>query len=61
VQLQAKVVVGLEWSKLDPEANDRNGLRTSTADSKIISVWVIPNEELMIARHTAAMVREKVQ
>jgi len=60
-QLRAKVVAGLEWmgAKLDPEANDRNGPRISTADSKI-SVWAIStNEELMIARHTAAMVRKK--
>jgi acetate kinase len=57
-QLRAKVVAGLEWlgAMLDPDANARHGPRISTADSKI-SVWVIPtNEELMIARHTAALV-----
>ena len=57
-QLRAKVLVKLAWmgAKLYADANDRNGPRISTEDSKI-SVWVIPtNEELMIARHTAAMV-----
>ena len=56
-QLRAKVLGKLAWlgAKLDPHANDRNGPRISTEDSKL-SVWVIPtNEELMIARHTAAM------
>ena len=44
--------------KLDSGANDRNGPRISTADSKV-SVWVIPtNEESMIARHTATMVKK---
>ena len=57
-QLRAKVLAKLAWmgAKLDADANDRNGPRISTEDSKI-SVWVIPtNEELMIAQHTAAMV-----
>src|SRR6266446_2435490 len=62
-QLRAKVLAKLAWmgAKLDPDANDRNGPRISTEDSKL-SVWVIPtNEELMIARHTAAMVSATVQ
>ena len=47
------------WEKSSNSgANDRNGPRISTADSKV-SVWVIPtNEELMIARHTATMVKK---
>jgi acetate kinase len=59
-QLRAKVVAKLAWmgAKLDSDANDRNGPRISTADSKV-SAWVIPtNEELMIARHTATMVKK---
>ena len=55
--LRAAVVEKLAWlgAKLDVAANDRNGARISTADSKV-SVWVIPtNEELMIAQHTAAL------
>jgi acetate kinase len=62
-QLRAKVMAKLAWmgARLDPDANDRNGPRISTEDSRI-SVWVIPtNEELMIARHTAAMVGAPVQ
>jgi len=41
--------------RLDIDANDRHGPRISTLDSPV-SAWVIPtNEELMIARHTGAM------
>ena len=41
--------------QLDNEANHRNDSRISTRRSKI-SAWVIPtNEELMIARHTGAL------
>ena len=56
--LRAAVVQKLAWSgaKLDVEANNHNGPRISTEDSEV-SVWVIPtNEELMIARHAAALV-----
>jgi acetate kinase len=59
----AAVVTKLAWlgARLDRDANERHGLRTSSQDSKI-SVWVIPtNEELMIARHTAAIVSAVVQ
>jgi acetate kinase len=60
--LRAAVVERLAWLgvKLDAHANERNGPRISTEDSKI-SVWVIPtNEELMIARHAAEVVAGKV-
>jgi acetate kinase len=41
--------------RLDREANERHGPRISAAASPV-SAWVIPtNEELMIARHTGAM------
>ena len=41
--------------QLDAEANARNGPRISKSESKV-SAWVIPtNEELMIARHTGAL------
>ena len=47
---EASAWLGIE---LDAPANAANGLRISTAASKV-SVWVIPtNEELMIAQHTA--------
>jgi acetate kinase len=45
--------LGLE---LDPAANAAGGPRISTAGSRV-SAWVIPtNEELVIARHTCALV-----
>jgi acetate kinase len=41
--------------QLDDQANLQNVSRISTPQSKI-SAWVIPtNEELMIARHTGAL------
>jgi acetate kinase len=41
--------------ELDPAANAAGGPRVSTNVSSV-SVWVIPtNEELMIARHTQAL------
>jgi acetate kinase len=40
---------------LDPDANDRRGPRISRPGSPV-SAWVVPtNEELMIARHTGAL------
>ena len=43
--------------KLDAQANAAGSACISTVDSQV-SVWVIPtNEELMIARHTLALVR----
>jgi len=41
--------------ELDPQANAGHGPRISTASSRV-PAWVIPtNEELMIARHTGAL------
>jgi acetate kinase len=41
---------------VDPAANARHGPRISTASSRV-AAWVIPtNEELMIARHTRALI-----
>jgi acetate kinase len=49
---QASSWLGVE---LDEIANDRTGPRISTPRSKV-SCWVIPtNEEVMIARHTGAL------
>ena len=56
--LRAAVVEKLAWlgASLDVDANNRNGPRISTEDSKV-SLWVIPtNEEWMIAQHAAALV-----
>ena len=49
----------LSWLgvKFDKQANDSNGPRISTADSRV-SVWVVPTDvELMIAQHTLALIR----
>src|SRR5580765_5174122 len=49
---ESAVWLGLE---LDAEANDNQGPRISTLQSKV-STWVIPtNEEIMIARHTGSL------
>jgi acetate kinase len=49
---QASAWLGVE---LDDDANERRGPRISRPGSTV-SAWVIPtNEELMIARHTAAL------
>jgi len=45
--------------EIDPGANARHGPRIS-ADSSRVRAWVIPtNEELMIARHTMALLRRR--
>jgi acetate kinase len=52
----------LEWLgvRLDKQTNASNGPRISALDSRV-SVWVIPtDEELMIAQHTLALVRDLV-
>jgi acetate kinase len=62
-QLREEVVTRLAslGASLDRDANERHGPRISSQDSEV-SVWVIPtNEELMIARHTAAIVSAAVQ
>lgn len=59
--LRAALCRKLSWLgvKMDEQANDSNGPRISTADSRA-SVWVIPtDEELMIAQHTLALVRPR--
>jgi acetate kinase len=50
--LEASAWLGVD---LDPAANERHGARISRAGSRV-SAWVVPtNEELMITRHTAAL------
>ena len=52
--LRARVCADAAWLgvELDRAANDANGPRISTAESRV-AAWVVPtNEELMIARHT---------
>jgi acetate kinase len=51
---EASAWLGIDF---DASANDRHGPRISRTGSRV-SAWVIPtNEELMIARHTAALLR----
>jgi acetate kinase len=57
--VREKVCAGLGWlgARLDQAANAANATRISGADSRI-DVCVIPtNEEWIIARHTARLVR----
>lgn len=56
-QIRSRIGAAAAWlgCALDAQANERGALRISSDDSRI-SVWVIPtDEELMIARHTAAL------
>ncbi|MEO8306100.1 MAG: acetate/propionate family kinase [Betaproteobacteria bacterium] len=57
VSLRERVCRDAQWLgvEVDAAANDRHGPRISTAQSRV-SAWVVPtNEELMIARHTQAV------
>ena len=57
VEVRRRIVEASAWLglALDGEANAANGPRITTADSRV-SAWVVPtNEELMIARHTGAL------
>ncbi len=57
-EIRSRIVGACAWLgvTLDVEANRRGGPRISR-DSDAVSAWVVPtNEELMIARHTLALV-----
>jgi hypothetical protein len=56
-EVRRRIAEACAWLgvELDPEANDVRGPRISRGGSRV-SAWVIPtNEELMIARHTGAL------
>jgi acetate kinase len=56
-EIRRRICEASSWLgiELDIEANSKNDPRISAPDSKV-SIWVIPtNEELMIARHTGAL------
>ncbi|HEV8201160.1 MAG TPA: acetate/propionate family kinase [Candidatus Polarisedimenticolia bacterium] len=56
-EIRRRILEACAWLgvEIDPVANQRGGPRISTAKSRV-SAWVVPtNEELMIARHTAAL------
>ena len=56
--VRAAVLARLEWLGLaiDAAANAANGPRISTADSRAAALVIPTDEELMIARHTLALV-----
>jgi acetate kinase len=61
INLRARIAEKLAWLgvALDEDANAENARRISSAGSRV-GVYVIPtNEELMIARHTLAMLAGK--
>jgi acetate kinase len=63
VALRAAVCRDAAWLgvELDRKANDANprGVARISAASSKVAVWVVPaNEELMIARHTLAMLED---
>jgi acetate kinase len=56
-EIRKRICEAFAWLGIDvdPQLNGSNSLRISTSASKV-SVWVIPtNEELMIAKHTGAL------
>jgi acetate kinase len=58
-EIRSRICEASAWLGLvlDPEANARHATRISEAGSRV-SAWVVPtNEELMIARHTARLLR----
>jgi len=60
--LRARVAERLAWlgATIDPAANAAGGPLISRADSRI-PLYVVPtDEELMIARHTMALLKERV-
>ena len=56
--VRAQVVAGAEWLglELDPDANARHATRITTSDSDVHAYIIPTDEELMIARHTRALV-----
>jgi acetate kinase len=58
VQVRARVAERLAWlgARLDAGANSRGEARISSADSRIALCVVPTDEELMIARHTLALI-----
>ena len=57
VDIRRRILEAVSWLgvSIDRAANEHGGPRISTAGSRV-SAWVIPtNEELMVARHTGAL------
>jgi acetate kinase len=58
--IRARIAEKLEWLGLtiDPAANAAHALRISRPQSRVAVLAVPTDEELMIARHTAALLSE---
>jgi acetate kinase len=59
-EIRARIMLACGWLGVvpDAEANQRGGPRISALGSEV-SAWMVPtNEELMIARHTLALVTD---
>ncbi len=62
-ELRARICADAAWLglELDPEANRGNGQRISRAGSRVSALVVPTNEELMIARHTRAVLTARAE
>jgi acetate kinase len=56
--IRARIAERLAWlgAEIDPAANDAGATRISTPDSRVALLVVPTDEELMIARHTLALI-----
>jgi acetate kinase len=59
--IRARIAEGLAWlgAELDPAANDAGAALISTATSRVALHVVPTDEELMIARHTLAVIHSR--
>jgi acetate kinase len=57
--IRARIAERLAWlgARLDPAANDAGATRISTGASRVALLVIPTDEELMIARHTLALIR----
>jgi len=62
VPIRARIAERLRWlgAELDPDANDAGALRISTPESRVALLVIPTDEELMIARHTLALVAGRI-
>jgi acetate kinase len=62
-ELRARICADAAWLglELDPEASRGNAQRISRAGSRVSALVVPTNEELMIARHTRAVLAARAQ
>jgi acetate kinase len=62
-ELRARICAHAAWLglELDPDANRGGAQRISRADSRVSALVVPTNEELMIARHTRAVLAARAQ